>query len=347
MSLIPHSRPWITDDDVSAVVRVLRSGQIAQGPVVRRLESVLARRTCRRYAVALSSGSAALHLALLALRVGERDEVIIPSYVCTALLNAVKMVGAQPVVVDVDETLQIDARKVGDALTPRTRAIIVPHMFGGVAPVEEITNLGVPVIEDCAQAVGAFWRGRPVGGFGTVSIFSFYATKVLCGGEGGAVATDDENVYRFLKEHRQYDESSDAGLRFNYKLSDLHAALALSQLERLDEIVSRRREIAERFDETIRRRFDSRIERIAYRGDAVFFRYVIMVDDLPRAMAFFRKHDIVVRRPVFSPIHRYLNISESVCPVTEWAFEHALSVPAYPPLRKEELERICAALLEV
>ncbi|MFA6346242.1 MAG: DegT/DnrJ/EryC1/StrS aminotransferase family protein, partial [Syntrophales bacterium] len=160
MHNIPHSRPTVGEEEVQAVAAVLRSGRIAQGEEVRRFEAELARQVDVTDAVAVSSGTAGLHLALVSLEVGAGDEVVIPSFVCAALLNAVRFVGAEPVPADIDpETFNIDARDVERRLTPRTKAIIVPHLFGLPADIRRIAALGVPVVEDCAQSLGSRLAG--------------------------------------------------------------------------------------------------------------------------------------------------------------------------------------------
>ena len=186
MQMIPHSRPTLDQKEELAVAAILSSGQVVQGEETQRFETALASEIGVVGAAAVSSGTAALHLALLALEIGEGDEVVIPSFVCPALLNAIRYVRATPVLADINrEAFNIDVRDLERRLTGKTRAIIVPHMFGLPADIDDITALGIPVIEDCAQSLGSRYRGAPTGSFGVLSVFSFYATKVICTGEGG------------------------------------------------------------------------------------------------------------------------------------------------------------------
>jgi perosamine synthetase len=185
--MIPHSKVFFDEADLAVVAKVLRSGHLAQGRHVLSLEQKAASFIEVRHAVAVSSGTAALHLSLRALGVDEGSEVILPSYVCTAPLNAVKYVRATPVLVDIDPaTYNITAETIIKARSNRTRAIIVPHMFGLPADIDPIISLGIPVIEDCAHSIGARYRGRLTGSIGLLSVFSFYATKMLGAGEGGS-----------------------------------------------------------------------------------------------------------------------------------------------------------------
>jgi dTDP-4-amino-4,6-dideoxygalactose transaminase len=224
--VIQHSKPSVDHDDIEAVVDVLNSGNIAQGEKVEEFERNVAGFIGIKHGVAVSSGTAALHLSLIGLGVGPGDEVIIPSYICTSPYLATLYVGASPVIVDIDTTdFNISKKMAKKAITPKTKAIIVPHMFGTPAELDELLDTGVPVIEDCAQSLGAIYRGRKVGGFGKLSICSFYATKLITTGEGGMVLTNDDEIYRNISEIRQYDKKSLNTLRYNYKLTDFQAAL--------------------------------------------------------------------------------------------------------------------------
>ena len=164
LKIIPHSRPTLGQAEIEPVVGVIASSQIAQGQVVHEFERTFAQKMNAKYAVSTNSGTAALHLVLLAMGIGEQDEVVIPSYVCTALLNAVKYVGATPVLAEIDpENYNLDPDDVKRRLTKRTKAVIVPHLFGLAADMEGLLALNVPIIEDCAQAIGSTYRQKYVG----------------------------------------------------------------------------------------------------------------------------------------------------------------------------------------
>ncbi|MEE9165483.1 MAG: DegT/DnrJ/EryC1/StrS aminotransferase family protein, partial [Nitrospinota bacterium] len=204
MKCISHSRPSIEEDDIKAVSKVLASGMIAQGKRVEDFEKAIARQCKVKYTVAVSSGSAALHLALLALEIGKKDTVAIPSYSCASLLNVLRYVGATPKFIDIDpETLNISPKDLKKKVTGRVKAVIVPHMFGFPADLFEIKKLGLPIIEDCALALGAKYRGKPVGYWGDISVFSFYATKVIATGEGGMITTRSKSLADYIKDIRE------------------------------------------------------------------------------------------------------------------------------------------------
>jgi perosamine synthetase len=345
MQMIAHSRPTVDQEEIDAVTSVLKSGRLVQGEQVLCFEEALASLIGVGGAVAVSSGTAALHLALLALGIGEEDEVVIPSFVCPALLNAIRYVRAVPVLADIHrETYNIDARDVRRRLTGKTKALILPHMFGLPAEIREIMALGLPVIEDCAQSLGSRYEGRAAGSFGTLAVFSFHATKVICTGEGGMVAANDLQLLKKISNLRDYDEKEDGRLRYNYKLTDMQAALGLTQLRKLPVLIARRRAIAGRYDEFLRENGLSTPFCPADR-EPIYYRYVIRTGRLPEILEAGREAGIAYRRPVFKPLHHYLGLTGY--PESERAFLEALSIPLYPSLSDAELTAIAHHLQSI
>jgi dTDP-4-amino-4,6-dideoxygalactose transaminase len=343
--LIAHSKPSVTDDDAERVARVVRSGQLAQGPEVAAFERELAARLGVQDAAAVASGSVALELALAALGIGAGDEVLIPSYVCDALHHAVRRVGAAPVLVDADPATQSLSAK--DALARRTgraRAVIVPHAFGLAADLEPFQALDVPVIEDCAQALGAeLSSGRPAGSGGTLAVCSFYATKMIAAGEGGAVAGSAALVAR-VREARDYDERQTLAPRTNAKLTDIAAALARGQLARLDAFVARRRALAARY-RALLAAGPVRLPAEAGRRH-VYQRFVLGIDRDPAAVAqALAARGVAARRPVFRPAHRALGLDGF--PEADRLWAESLSIPCYPALSDDEAERVARAVAAV
>jgi perosamine synthetase len=338
MRMIPHSRPTIDQGEIDAVDAVLRSGRLAQGERVLEFEKGLASLIGAGGAVAVSSGTAGLHLSLLALGVGEGDEVVIPSFVCPALLNAILYVRAVPVLADIDrETFNIDVRDLKRRRTGKTKAVIVPHMFGLPADIRDIVALGVPVIEDCAQALGSRYEGAPIGSFGVMSVFSFYATKVICTGEGGMVAANDWQLLERIRDLRDYDEKDDHRLRYNYKLTDLQAALGLAQIRRLPVLIERRRAIADHYDEALRE-YHVSVPICPPDREHIYYRYVIRTKQVAELLAAGEEAGIAYRRPVFKPLHHYLGMTGY--PQTEAAFLETVSLPIYPSLSDTEVKTI-------
>jgi dTDP-4-amino-4,6-dideoxygalactose transaminase len=340
-SFIPHSRPTLGEEEARAAAAVVASGHVAEGPAVAAFERELSAHVGVPHAAAVSSGTAALHLALAAMGIGPGHEVIIPSFVCSALLNAVAYTGAVPVPADIDDTtLNLDPQDGARRMSRRTRAVILPHMFGLPADVDRFLGLGVPIIEDCAQSIGAVHGSRAVGSIGQAAVFSFYATKVIATGEGGMVATPSRELAARVKDLKTYDRRDDPATRFNFKLTDIQAAIGRVQLGRLGTFISRRRAIA--------RSYRSAFQNLPVRpppdeAGHIFFRYVLDIGtdctDFIRRAA---QAGIGCDRPVYIPLHRLLKLDGF--PRTERAWRQCVSIPIYPSLTDADVERIISVV---
>ena len=308
------------------------------------LERELARYLGVTAAAAVSSGSAALELALRTLDVGPGHEVIIPTYACDAIYHAVTRCGATPVLGDADpDTLGLSATDTAHRRTTRTRAVIVVHPFGRAVDLRPFQGLGVALVEDCAQTLGATLDGRPVGAGGGLAVCSFYATKLLTTGEGGAVAGPADLVAR-ARDARDYDERTDLTPRFNYKMTDMQAALGRGQLTRLDAFIARRRALAARYRAAL-----ALVRRCRVPADAgerhVYHRFVVGVErPLDRVLAHLERRGVTARRPVFRPIHRALGLSGY--PNAEQLWAQCLSLPCYPLLTDAEADSVATTLAE-
>lgn len=345
--IISHSRPYIDEEDVRAVAEVLASGRIAQGEKVNEFEKALARYVGKKYGVAVSSGTTALHLALLSLGVGSGDEVMMPSYVCSSPYFATLHTGAQPKIADIRlENYNISASTIHPQISSRTKAVIVPHMFGAPAKLAPILELGIPVVEDCAQSLGAEYESDRVGSLGKVSVFSFYATKMITTGEGGMILTDDEKCYARLLEFRDYDRKALAPAKYNYKMTDLQASLGISQLSKLPMFIERRRRISSIYSAAFLE-LGVQLPKASSESMCVFFRYVIMLHDvnLERIRKKSRANGIFCERPVFKPLHRSFAAVE--CPNSDKAHDHALSIPLYPSLSEEEIDYVVTRIVKI
>ena len=352
-TIIPHSRPAIDQEDLRATAEVLRSGQIAQGPWVERFERDMAAFIGLQGGVAVSSGTAALELALRALRIGAGDEVIMPSYVCPAPWLATQRVGAEARLVDIDlNTFNIDPIAACQAVTTKTRAIVVPHLFGLPADLTALEQIGIPLIEDCAQTLGVTEQGRLVGTVGRLTVCSFYATKLLCAGEGGMVLSNEGVLLERVRLLREYDGAATLDpFSFNLKLTDVQAALGLSQLGRFSAFHERRHVLAAAYRESL--------SSTAAVCPSVppgrmhgYYRFVIRLphlrtnpDGLVGLISRLEQQGIHCRKPVFRPLHRYLD--QAGFPNSDEADRTALSIPLYPDLTDDEVRQIQQSLVEV
>jgi dTDP-4-amino-4,6-dideoxygalactose transaminase len=266
---IPITKPYLSVEEEQAVLQVLRSGWIVQGPKVAEFERTVAAYGGTRHAVATSNCTTALHLTLILHGIGPGDEVLVPSFTFIATANAVVYTGAIPIFVDIDpHTYNIDPACIEAAITPRTKAIMPVHQIGLAADMDRINAIaqrhGLAVIEDAAPALGATYKGQRVGGLGNPTCFSFHPRKVITTGEGGMLMTDDDTLAeraRFLRAHGMsqsdlarhqakgvvIEEYHDLG--YNYRLSDLHAALGIVQMQKLDVMLAHRQRVAERYNE--------------------------------------------------------------------------------------------------
>ena len=296
--------------------------------------------------VAVSSGTAALHLTLLALGVGVKDEVILPGYSCAAPLNAVRYVGARPTFADIDPSTSLcRADDIKSVITPKTKAIIAVHLFGSLLPMDEISNLGPMVIEDCAQAIGGMHKGCPVGAWGDVSITSFYATKVITTGKGGMVSSKDRNIVNQVKELIDYDERDDKGIHFNYSMSSVEASMGIVQLSRLDELLSRRKEIAGYYREEFERK-GILMPPSSPGGENIYYRFIIKAKGLvDETIGRLMDMGITARRPVYRPLSYYTN--DKTLPGVQEAYDENISIPIYPALSDGEVERVARAVIKV
>lgn len=340
--MIEQSRPFLEKADFDYINECIRSFQIAQGRFVKELQNEFCKKFGIRYACASSSGTTALHLALRALNITEGDEVIIPSYTCTSLLDVVNYVNAIPTIVDIDpETFNITCNTIKKKISKRTKAIIVTHTFGFPADIDEILKLGVPVIEDCAHSIGSTYKGRPIGLKGIVSIFSMYATKMLAAGEGGMVCTNDKRIAETLEDLNNPNMRNVYRVRYNYKMSDLTAGLALNQLRKLDFFVKYRRFIAEQYKKHLSL-LPVKFQRILPETNPNYYRFIVCSHKANELINFTQAEGVLCDRPIYKPLHHYT--ADTEFPETDYLWKNAVSIPIYPALKDKEVSKIIDTL---
>jgi perosamine synthetase len=361
--MIPVSRPSVGKEEAAAVARVMESGRIAQGKVVAEFERSFASYCGAGHAVATSNGTAALHAALLAAGIGPGDEVIVPSFTFIATATSVSMCGARPVFADVDDrTFTIDPFSAEGLLTPRTRAVMGVHLFGQPFDIPALSALcrehDLLLLEDAAQAHGSSFRGQKLGSFGDLACFSFYATKNMTTGEGGMVTTDDAGLagrIRLLINHGQREKYLHTSLGYNYRMTDMGAAMGLVQLGKLDLMNARRVANARFLDENLR---STGLVTPLVRPDSVhvYHQYVVKVEKGARVSRDGLAHALAARgvgtaihypRPVHDqPLYRGRQGKDS-CPVSSGLASSVLSLPVHPLVSEEDLDTIARAVAEV
>jgi perosamine synthetase len=334
--------PDVGREELDAVAEVLESGMLTMGPRVPEFEAALAQACETRHAVAVSSGTAALHLAVLALGLDPGDEVLVPAYTFPATANVVALAGLRPVLVDVaPPTMNVDPAKLD--VGPRTRAIVAVHLFGRPARLEELPEL--PIVEDAAGALGARRRGRACGSLGLAACLSFHPRKIVTTGEGGAVTTDDDRIaetIRRLRHHGWRDDDMPApGL--NYRLPDLLCAIGTTQVARLDRLLAARTRIAVAYAERLRELPVVLPE--PDEGDVHGWQaYVIQVDRRDEVLAALRREGIEAQIGTYALPLLGAYRDQGFFPGAEHAYEHALALPFHTRLSDSELDRVAEAL---
>ncbi|MCX7046616.1 MAG: GNAT family N-acetyltransferase [Candidatus Sumerlaeota bacterium] len=347
-SQVPHNRLTHGREEVEEVCAVVESGRWACGPKILELESELARMAGVRHAVCVASGMSALRLAMKGLGVGAGDRVLVPAYSCVALANAALALGAQPIPIDVagtDWNLDEDAA-LRQARDCNPRAAIAINLFGAPAAISRLRSQGVPLIEDCAHAFGMEVDGKPLGSRCGAAILSFYATKLISAGEGGAVLTDSDDLANFVRSWRDYGDQPADGSHWNDKMSDVEAALALCQLKRLPAMIADRERLAARYHEALAPEAQAgglfRLPEFPRRR--LWYRYAVEslktpADSVIEAMA---RYDVCAAKPV----EDWRAGDAPPCPVADRAYRHIVSLPLYPTLTAMEQDRVIYAFLK-
>jgi len=375
-ALLPYGRHALEEDDAQAVLAVLRSGWLTTGPQVAAFERAVAGAVGAAHAVAISSGTAALHAAMFAAGIGPGDEVIVPALTFAASANAAVYQGGIPVFADVrDDTLTVDSEDVAARLTARTRAVVAVDYAGQPADLDELRAVARPrelvLVEDAAHALGAEYRGRRVGAVAPLTTFSFHPVKHVATGEGGLVTTDSADMDGRLRRFRNHGLATDFGERdergdvyspmldlgYNYRLSDLQCALGLSQLARLEQVLKRRSEIAQRYRTEFGQQPGLTLPAIAPHVRHAWHIFPVLLEperlgaDRRTILAALRAENIgatVHYVPVYwHPYYQARGYRRGLCPRAERAFERLLTLPLFPAMTDQDVEDVLTAVRKV
>ncbi len=369
--MIPYGRQSVDEDDVRAVVEVLRGAWLTTGPNVELFERSVAAAAGARHAIAVSNGTAALHCIMHALGVGSGDEVIGPAITFVATANAAVFEGATPIFADVDaDTLTIDPRSVEARITPRTKAIVGVDYAGHPCDWDALRAVaskhGLPLIADGCHALGASSKGAPVGAIAAMTAFSFHPVKHVTTGEGGAVVTDDDALAQKLRLFRAHGIATDhrtrelkgtflyemIGLGYNYRICDIQCALGASQMKKLEGWVERRRAIAARYRSTLPAIAGLEVLRDRDDSKNAYHLFVVKVPaGIDRAAVHRRLRELGIAANVhYMPVHLHpfyrerFGTGEGLCPTAEREWERILSIPMYPAMTDGDVDAVVAAL---
>ena len=365
--MIPIAKPYIDDKEIKAVSDVLKSGTIAQGPKVSELEKIFAEFCGTNYAVAVNSGTAGLHTALNSVGIKQGDEVITTPFTFIATANTILMRGAKPVFVDVQEdTFNIDTKKIEQKITKKTKAILAVDLFGHLCDYDEINEVAkdskLTVISDACQAVGAEYKGKKAGSFGDIAAFSFYATKNITCGEGGALTTNSKDYAEKARLFRQHGRSNMIGydysnVGYNYRMTDISAAILLEQFKKIEFITKKRIENAAYLSMELGKIKGLRIPIVKKGHKHVFHQYTIKVGNdfkLTRdeLLKYLNNKGIGCSVYYPKPLHlcehiKKLGYKKGDFPIAEKLSEQVLSLPVHPHLTNKELNQITDAFKEL
>lgn len=348
--IIEHNKPNLSQKETQALSKVINKGWVAQGEEVLKFENEFSYYLNRKdgQSVAVSSGTAALYLSLYGLNIKHGDEIIIPTYTCSAVLNAIFMIGAKPVLVDINEDdLNLSYLETIKKISKKTKAIIITHTFGYPADIDKFINLGVPLIEDCAQAIGASFHGKQVGIFGKVAIFSFYASKMMTTGYGGMVYSKDKNLINKIRDYREFDCRRDYKPRFNFQMSDIQAVLGREQLKKLPGFLKKRLQIATIYKKILPK---NKYWPITSQDQLPnYYRFLLKTNEIKTTKDYLMKCGIKTIIPIdtYELLHRYLKLNPKNFPISERIAKTTLSIPVYPALLTEEIDLIKQALYKI
>ncbi|MEM2911006.1 MAG: DegT/DnrJ/EryC1/StrS family aminotransferase [Candidatus Bathyarchaeia archaeon] len=363
--MIPINAPQIGEEEIKAVVKVLKSGilthGLGEGPMVKKFEEDFAKFVKAKHALAVNSGTAALHMAVVGAEIKHGDEVILPSFTFVATAEAVVMAGAKPVFVDIDpQTYNISPEKIEKAITKKTKAIIAVDLYGSPAdlkPIREIAdNHGLKVIEDAAQAHGAFYNGKPVSAYADVACWSFYASKNMTTGEGGMVTTNDGEMaekLKLLRTHGEKEKYRSILLGHNYRMPEIQAAIGCVQLAKLPNFLAKRRENAERLTIKLREAKKLQLPSEPKNCKNSWYLYTVRMKDekMDKRNAIvekLRQNGIGAEVYYACPIHLmpyYIKFGEFKLPETEKASEQVFSLPVHPGVTSEQIDFISETVL--
>ncbi|MCU0822330.1 MAG: DegT/DnrJ/EryC1/StrS family aminotransferase [Spirochaetes bacterium] len=340
---IASIKPTITRREIEGVLNCLLNGELTKDNSIKEFESIISNLVGLQYCIATNSLSSAYHMAFKALEIKSGDEVIIPSYFDIAPLGALNLVGGTVVLVDVDEnSFTPSINQIKEKITEKTRAVVISHMFGFFAPIEELLALNVPIIEDISHIIGAENEEIPVGSAGTITVSSLAPGCIITTGNGGIALTNNSRYYSIMKDSRE-DSNKNQSISYDCGLTNFQGAMGISQLTRLYDFINRRKEIAKLYYEALK---FSPHKTIYHYNDSFAFQSFPIIFDAPaeKVEKYWKKSGIDIYRPIEKPLHKYLDLKLMDYPRSDRYANKLYTLPIYPALTKREIDKISNAL---
>lgn len=359
--MIPISKPLLGDGEKKAVMEVLDSGMLAQGPRVKEFEEKFSAFCGAKFGIAVNSGTAAIHAALYAAGIKQGDEVITSPFTFVASANPIIMQGAKPIFADIEEgTFNIDPKKVKENITKKTKAIVAIDLYGQVYDAKAMREIAddykLKIIEDACQAVGAELDEKKAGTFGDLGCFSFYATKNMITGEGGMIITDNEEYVELCKRFRHHGQSEKTryeyyDLGYNYRMMDIQAALGLEQLKRIDDLTNKRIANARKLNKGLSKINQVKVPFVMKGAKHVFHQYTIRAEKRDELMNYLKEKEIGCGIYYPKPLHLHpffikMGYKEGDFPVAEKVSKDVLSLPVHPALTDDDIKKIIEVIGE-
>lgn len=352
---IPFAEPWIDEEEIRNVYNAVSKKMLRYGKYVKLFEDSIAEYVGIKYAIAVSSGTAALHVALLALDVGPGDEVIVPSFSCAPPALATVLCGARPVFADIEEeTLNIDPHDVLRKITPKTKAIIPIHYAGHPAEMDELMEIcekhDIYLVEDAAEALGAEYKGRKAGSMGDVAVLSFSPNKTITTGEGGMVLTNDPDIAercKVIKDYGQKGRFNYVMLGNNYRMTELQAAIGVAQIKKIKEIIKRKHKIAKIYNNMLADHVRIPVEK-PYVKHAYMSYYIRVPVKIRNKLIKHLKMRGIETRTYFPPLHKqpfYSKFCNAFLSVTEKVYSEIVNLPISPVMRESEVFYVCETII--
>lgn len=339
---IVSNKPTITRKEIEGVLDCLIRGELTMGDAVKNFETSISSIAGQKYSLATNSLTSAYHLSFIALNIAKDDEIIIPSFFDLAPLSALSLIGARPVLVDIEEnSLTPSIDQIEKKITQKTKAIVIGHIFGFPAPVKKLLELNIPIVEDISHVIGGI-NDDLIANVGSIAVASFAPGSLITTGNGGIILTSNSRLFSTMKDYRSYHSKNNI-INYDYCLTDFQAAMGIPQIAKLQGFIKRRKEIARIFFDSLK---FSPHQTLYHYSDLFVYQSFPIIFDAPadKVESYWKKNKVEIQRPIDTPLHRYLDVKPMDYPNSDRLSNKLYSLPIYPGLTKKEIEQIAKSV---